>query len=183
MKKGTTYICVLICCVIAGNSIHAQDSMGYLPENTTAYASSHTNRQPVSDNGKPIYLNDINIKAVADFKTRFKDVDDERWQKQANGGFVAVFKKNDTRHIVWYSSRGKWESTLKGYNESVMPFEVRDIVKRTYYDYSITHVDEIETYNGGPAPTYLVYMQFKNLVKIIRVKNGEMDIYRELTKQ
>lgn len=168
--------------MIAGSGIQAQDSMGYLPDNATAYAS-HNNRNPVSDDGKPLYLNDINIKAVSDFKNRFKDVDNERWQKQATGGFVAIFKKNDTRHIVWYSSRGRWESTLKGYNESLMPFAVRDVVKRTYYDYSITHVDEIETSNGGPVPTYLVYIQFKNQVKIVRVKDGSMDIYQEITKQ
>lgn len=184
--KPYTYFYTLIICLVAGNSLLAQGHLrktGWsIPEQPLSFSGSQRSKI-ISEDGTPLYLNDLNTKAVADFKTRFNNVDGEIWQKKANGEFVATFKQNNRSYMVWYNSRGKWESTMKGYKEIFLPFEVRDLVKRNYYDYTIYYINEVVTLQGGNAPTYLVYIQFKNEFKIIRVKNGEMDIWQQMTKR
>lgn len=187
MKHYITYISAIICCLTSVSTIIAQDNQHILRESPSrdelSYTANTNRIKAVSEDGKPIYLNDINTKAVADFKRRFGNTDSERWLKRPESGYVAAFKKNRADYMVHYDKRGRWESTLKGYTEDLMPFEIRDIVKRNYYDYTITYVNEIETLNSNRIPTYLVYMQYKNLIKIMRIRDGEMDVWKEMKKQ
>ncbi len=72
---------------------------------------------------------------------------------------------------------------MKGYFEDKLPFEVRDIVKRNYYDYKIHYVNEVETINSQGIPTYMVHIQYKKDAKIMRVREGVMEIWSEMTTQ
>ncbi|MFT3703147.1 MAG: hypothetical protein QM802_12290 [Agriterribacter sp.] len=137
----------------------------------------------LSANGEKVYLNSINSNAVIDFKNRCEGVDDETWQQHADGKLTATCKKDNTNYIIHYSKKGKWEGTLKGYSEDKMPFEVRDLVKRNYYDFTIKYVEEIETLNSNGKPTYMVHISFKDDAKIIRVRDGEMDTWFEIKTQ
>ena len=182
MNTSTIYAAVTFCCMVTLYGIQAQDSSreGHATGNDyPAYFSTipHVNAYMAKE--EHVYLNSISTKAVADFKQRYKKVDDEIWYTKTRG-FVASFKKDGIYWIISYDQKGKWESCVKGYAEDKMIFEVRDIVKRTYYDYSISHVDEIETLLSNGVPTYLVYIQFRNETKIIRVKENEMSIWKEM---
>ncbi len=63
-----------------------------------------------------------------------------------------------------------------------MPGDIRDIVKREYYDYEITSVQEIETIDSYGIPTYIVHLEDNNNIKLIRVRDGEMALYKEFKK-
>ncbi len=141
------------------------------------YETGHITAFP--EGGKKIRLNDINIRALAHLRKTFKDADNETWRVHSNGEYIASFMKDDISYIVYYDRKGRWVATVKGYNEDKMPFELRDLVKRNYYDYSISYVKEVKTYRNDTI-TFVVNIRYKNLSKVIRIQDGEMDILQEL---
>ena len=61
-----------------------------------------------------------------------------------------------------------------------MPRAVRAQVKSTYYDCTITQIEEIEL-PGGPV-VYLVHMYDATTWKNVRIRDGEMDLVEEFDK-
>src|SRR6185312_8520392 len=87
-----------------------------------------------------MYLNTINIKARRNFKKQYENIDNEKWIKSATGESTARFEMNGCITKVVYDKYGHWEATVKGYMEDLMPFNIRDRVKRSYYDFAIDYV-------------------------------------------
>lgn len=184
MHTHTICSAVTIFCMVILHGIQAQDSSrdehGADSGQFSALSIVHNNHTYIQQ-GKPVYLNSINTKAVSDFKRRYNDVDNELWQK-TDKGFIATFKKDGISWIIGYDEKGRWKSSVKGYTEDKMLFEVRDMVKKTYYDFNIIHVDEIETNLSNGVPTYLVYLHYKNETKIVRIKENEMTVWQEMKR-
>ncbi|MEO6960598.1 MAG: hypothetical protein ABIY90_01450, partial [Puia sp.] len=66
------------------------------------------------------------------------------------------------------------------YSEDKLPREIRAIVKSTYYDFTITVVEDVQTRVNG---VYLIYLEDKTSIKIVRVtRDGDMDVFKEITK-
>jgi len=125
------------------------------------------------------YLNDVNIRAMRDFVSRYGDVADVLWHR-SNDTYVAVFFKDSVQHRVIYSSRGDLSFIMKYYEESRMPRNIRAQVKSTYYDYKIYVVQEIET---PDHPTvYIVNLQGDTEWKKVKLCQGEMEILEEFKK-
>jgi hypothetical protein len=82
-------------------------------------------------------------------------------------------------HRVFYDKKGYWDATIKYYDEKKLPPDVRAIVKSTYYDYSITSVQEIQK---GNKIVYLVHMQDATTLKSVKVCDGEMEVIAEFNK-
>ena len=138
---------------------------------------------PVVENHSVIVdANTINTKALKDFRKSYKSVSNETWQKNATG-FTAQFLSDGVNNAIYYDKKGNWNASLKGYSEDKLNHEVRDIVKRKYYDYTISYVQEIETNGTNGVPTYIVHLEDKTTVKLVRVSDGDMDIYQEFEKQ
>jgi len=128
---------------------------------------------------RTIYRNDINARALRDFKNNFREVTSEHWSV-IKDGFNASFMLNDVYCMVFYDCKGNWQYTLKTYDESKMPAKIRGFVKSVYYDYSITFVKEIKS---GSTLTYLVQLADKKTYKTIKVTpDGEMDVVLELDR-
>jgi len=123
----------------------------------------------------------VNARAKKDFSRNHKNVTGETWMTTKKG-FLARFSSDGITTCVFYNKNGQWVANLKDYGEDKLPFEVRDIVKRVYYDFNITHVKEIETMSNKSIPTYIVYVEDKTRIKLIRVGDGEMDVWKEFTK-
>jgi hypothetical protein len=124
------------------------------------------------------YLNDVNIRAMRDFVTRYGDID-AIWHR-SNDNYVAVFYKDSIQHRVIYSNRGDLSYIMKYYEESRMPRNVRAQVKSTYYDYKIYVIQEIET---PDHPTvYIVNLQSDTEWKKVKLCQGEMEIMEEFRK-
>jgi hypothetical protein len=125
------------------------------------------------------YLNDVNMRAMRDFVTRYGDVTDAIWHR-SNDNYVAVFYKDSIQHRVIYSNRGDLSYIMKYYEESRMPRNVRAQVKSTYYDYKIYVIQEIET---PDHPTvYIVNLQGASDWKKVKLCQGEMEIIEEFRK-
>jgi len=125
------------------------------------------------------YLNDINVRAMRDFVSRYGDVADAIWHTTRDG-YVAVFFRDSVQHRVIYSHRGDLNFIMKYYEESRMARNVRAQVKSTYYDYKIFIIQEIESPNH---PTiYIVNLQGDTDWKKVRLCQGEMEVMEEYTK-
>jgi Tfp pilus assembly protein PilV len=123
----------------------------------------------------------ISPRALKDFAYTHKNVKGESWTK-VKDGFSVRFISDGIRTTIYYDQKGNWAASLKYYGEEKMLQEIRHIVKSTYYDYNIVYTQEIETTDSDGVPTYVVCVEDKTKIKMIRVRDGEMSEWKEFAK-
>lgn len=124
----------------------------------------------------------VNARAIRHLSQSYQNAGGVIWIT-VDDGFRASFTSDGVSHKVYYNKKGNWTASLKNYTEDRLPFQVRDMVKRTYYDYNIPYVDEVETIHSAGIPTYIVHLEGKSDYKLIRVCNGEMAVWKAFKKQ
>ncbi len=123
----------------------------------------------------------VNMDAVRDFMKRFPLATDVKW-KQVDDEYNATFHVDSNETMVAYKKNGKWIYTINRYNDAkLLPEEVRVLLKKTYYDYTISHIDEINLAQQ-PNTIYLVLIEDDKTFKTVRVCDGEMEEIHELVK-
>ena len=142
---------------------------------------TNPDKAALAEKDKTASLYGISAKAVRDFRNSFKNVSNEKWSPSKDG-FTAMFALNGIRSIIYYDKKGHWLGSLKAYDEGKMNPALRDIVKRKYYDFHITSINEVETIDTKNQPTYIVHLEDAKTIKLIRVSDGEMDVYEEFNK-
>ena len=125
-----------------------------------------------TDSSSLIRANEVNTRVVRDFTRRYEGISDAKWFKLKEG-FVVYFTQNETRMRVVYDKRGTPLWTIRSYFEDKLPLEIRHIIRSTYYDFSIYHIDEITM---NEKTVYLVKMEDKTSWLTIRVTDGEMEV-------
>ena len=167
------------------NCVYAQNSISPVGFNDSkSFKSSIHNLAALESPAfMGIYVPDtknINAKAIKDFQERFSNAGNAMWFSDPNG-FVTYFVKDGYGDRVFYDKKGRWQYSLIFYGEDKLPRDVRAIVRSTYFDLSITLVEEVQTNNGM---VYIVHLEDKSNIKILKVsKEGEMEIMQELTKE
>ena len=136
----------------------------------------------ITENANTVDLDAVNSKALKNFKKSYKTASGEKWSKISDG-FLAEFTSNGISNKVYYNKKGQWSASLKGYGEDKFSRDIRSIVKHEYSDYKITYVEEIETLDTHGKPTYIVHVEDEDNIKLIRVSDGEMNVYKEYKKQ
>ena len=121
----------------------------------------------------------VNIRAMRDFKKYYPNVDGEKWYSFKDG-FAARFNENGILHMITYNRAGGLLYSIVYYGEKKLPENVRALVKSTYYDYSITIVEEI---SFQQQTVYLVHLQDQSTWKILRIFNGEVDVIEDYNKE
>jgi hypothetical protein len=134
---------------------------------------------PTNDN--IVGIDAISPRALKDFTKTYKNVISERWEK-IKDGYATRFILNDVMNSIYYNTKGRWTGSVKGYSEDKMPHDIRDIVKHEYYDYSIIYVEEVETIDSYGIPTYVIHLEDKNNIKLVRIGNRQMDVMEEFQK-
>lgn len=124
------------------------------------------------------YLNTLSIRAARDFAERYPEVEG-KWFAAKNG-FVVRFTTDSISCRAAYDLRGNWVYTIRVYNEWKLPQAVRHLVKGTYYDYTITLVEEIDRPNEPKV--YLVHMYDATTWKNVQVRDLEMVVAEEFKK-
>jgi thioredoxin-related protein len=137
---------------------------------------------PEETNSSILDESKVSVKALKDFKKSYKNPDDAKWTKNTYG-VTAHFNSNGIDNVIYYNKKGNWEASLKGYFEDKLDRNVRRIVKQKYYDDKITYVQEIETDATIGKPTYMVHLESDSDFKIVRICDGEMDVYEAFAKQ
>jgi hypothetical protein len=120
----------------------------------------------------------INKKAIKNFTAAFGNAEAVKWLTLTDG-FVAYWTLNGTRNRSVYNKRGNWLYSIQNYDEKNLPVDIRAIVKRTYYDFSIYGVQEIHVEN---KIAYLIYMKDETTFLTVRVCDDEMDVMNKFTR-
>ncbi len=132
-------------------------------------ASTATAYKPANDAAS------VNFRALRDFSKKFKLASETRWHK-VNDGFIADYLLTGIKCKSAYSKKGMWVYTIRYYGEKQLPFEVRNLVRSTYFDFTIIQVEEVSVPENL---IYMVHIQDGNAWKIVHIKDGEMNIYKE----
>ncbi len=159
---------------------HAQTSVNTeIPELKINVASIQKEISP--GNANTANLAGIKPKALKDFAKNFKNVKVEYWEKITDG-FTAKFNDDGVNNWIYYDPRGLRVGSLKGYNESKLPKEIRKIIKQVYYDYAITYVQEVQTIESEGIPTYIIHLEDKDNILQVRIYDGQMEEWKKLKK-
>jgi hypothetical protein len=124
--------------------------------------------------------NEVNIRAVRDFLYRFDTVDNALWFAGPNDGFEAYFVQDGFGERVMYDKNGGWQMSIITYREEKLSRNIRFLVKSTYFDYDIILVEELNIRDGVE---YVVYLEDKLNIRIVKVNNGdELEVLQDLNK-
>lgn len=165
--KRTILFAVICIGAITGNAYGRQASQSIVLDNVKSLQKG---------NG---YVNNISIKAARDFAERYPAVEDARWYIAKNG-FIVRFALDSIDSRSAYNLRGAWVYTIKVYPEAKLSRNVRHLVKSTYYDYTITQIEEIDRPNEPRV--YIVHMYDSTTWKNVQVRDGELRVTEEFKK-
>lgn len=133
-----------------------------------------------SDSSNTRNTNMANAKALKNFRKQYK-VSNEKWLLQPDC-IVAYFELDNVSQYIYFDKKGHWTGYLKVYNEDKMPKDIRKMIKQEYYDYKILAVQEVEIHQPISIPTYIVTVEDDKNIKLIRIQNSEMDVYKEFKR-
>jgi hypothetical protein len=123
----------------------------------------------------------VSPRALKDFAKRYKNVTGVTWI-ELKDNFSASFISNGVSNTIYYNAKGKWQGSLRRYHDDNLPFEVRDIIKSKFHDYSIFCVEELEKIDSRGIPTYIIHLEDKNNVKLVRVFERQVETWLEYKK-
>jgi hypothetical protein len=181
MKTKSLILAAVAC--IAATAIYAQVlDVGY-----AYHANLYAKNEIVADTNTKddlatgtINEHAVNLTAMRDFLQRFTTAKNVRWHK-ADNGFTAWFMDSGKNICVQYQDNGNWANTIKRYDEKLMPKDLRAIVKPVYYDDIIDGIIEIVV-PSKKNPVYLVYLHNDMRVKVLRVNDGELEVFKDYKK-
>jgi hypothetical protein len=129
--------------------------------------------------GPRLPLSIVHATVLRDFILRFDDVTASRWVKSDKGSTM-YFTKDGYNNRAVYDHKGKWQYALLFYNEAKMPHDIRAVVKREYYDFDISVVEEVWA-TAGKA--WLVHLEDESTHRIVKVNTDlEMETMEEYVK-
>jgi len=171
MKKILFSSIIIIGAMVLNQQANAQD-MAFNRSGVIAF-------NPYPETGNKIVSEmDVNINAARDFKLNFKKATDVKWIHHDKGESV-YFTNDGIKMRSSYNSKGRKEYTLKYYDESKMPSELRQRVRSNYYDYSIVIVTEVLRNN---QTYYLVKMENEKEYLTLKINEDEMTVFEKTSK-
>jgi hypothetical protein len=136
-----------------------------------------------SPESRDFYITDekkINFRAYKDFQVRFKQVENASWFYDPKVGFVSYFVRSGYGNRVIYDKKGRWLYSLIIYGEDELPRDIRTRIKSTYFDFTITLVEEVQTTEGTE---YVVYLEDKSTIRILTLnRDGDIQTVQEMEK-
>jgi len=127
---------------------------------------------------RPVLLNEVSMRAVRDFERTYKSADNIKWFRAAEG-FVVYCNQGGASIKVFYSDKGHYKCTVRNYDESGLPANVRHLVRSNYYDLTIFYVTEISTVNDK---AYFIKLEGKTSWSEVKVMDGELIHVNEYSK-
>jgi len=177
MKRKTLWALAGICLLLISSVV----AIGQLTNAGVRSSEDFTFARKATQKNSADFLrrNEINAAVLRSFIKAFKNVTDEKWHESPDG-FVAMFTLRDINYQVMYTKKGDWTGTIRSYRENDLSPDVRHLVKRTYYDYDINLVQEIDK-PLNPA-TYIIQLIGKTEILKVGVCNDEMTVLQTFKK-
>ena len=124
--------------------------------------------------------NEINLRALRDFMSRFEEVDHAFWFSMPNGGFESYFVRDGYGDRVLYDIKGNWLYSLINYSEDKLARNIRSTVKSAYFDFNIVLVEEVQRTEGIE---YIITMEDRNEILVVKMnREGDLEVLQELNK-
>ena len=120
----------------------------------------------------------IHAKVLRDFKRKFPQAAGEKWYS-VQEGFLLAFNLDGKQHVVSYDRRGIWEYSISYGGEKNLPLDVRAMVKKAYYSYTINGIEEILVPN---QTMYTVLLQDEYTWKKVMVSDGELRLMENFVR-
>lgn len=121
---------------------------------------------------------EIKKSVLKDFKRTYGNIQSARWFKTVKGYGVS-FKQTGISTTVFYTSSGAVDSRVNYYFEDRLPSHVRSVIGANFFDYSISHVAEVQK---GDVTAYVIKIQNSKYVKSVKVIEGEWELIESLVK-
>jgi hypothetical protein len=115
------------------------------------------------------------MRAARHFEKQYH-VDNEKWYK-LDQGFVALFMEHSNINRAYYDDQGRFQFTVKNYEEKDMPAEIRKMVNDKYLGYNIFLVTEIIT---DEETIYEVHIKDEHTVKTLQVWDHQMKLIEDM---
>jgi len=161
----------IVVALAASSAAHGQTDKNYAQHSEVAHL--FTNPPSIDENYN------LNGRAVRDFARTYKNVSGEVWTNSPSG-YAVTFTLHDIEYTVFYDQAGYRLYTMRNFHKAKFPAEVKHIVKKTYYDYDITLVQEISNDLGESA--YVIHLEGKTQWVTARVANGQVDEFERFNK-
>jgi len=125
-------------------------------------------------------IKEVNARALKDFQSRFKDVEEAKWFSDENG-YYSYFNKDGFNNRAFYNKSGRWQYSIVYKTEDKLPRDLRATVKSVYFDWNINVAEEIRTNEGV---IYLVYLENKSNFRVLKLNSdNEMETFENIVKQ
>jgi hypothetical protein len=179
MKKAFNPLCIFFVMNVFTVSTQAQKTdSGFI----YTYQSHGSTNQFQANSPKRFtensHFNEISTRAIRHFIKAFGQAENVRWYK-AGSELVAYFILNNIKTKATYDNKGHWLYSVRSYEESFLPKNIKEKIKCTFYDYTIGAVNEITT---NSEFIYKVQIENESFVKIIQVLDDEITIVKEFAK-
>jgi hypothetical protein len=174
MKKLLMIMVVHLPIILATTNATAQDKFIAYNKQTAGLVAV-ADRSLKTSAIQPVGINEHVSKK---FAKQFSSATNAVWTTSANG-FEVQFTTNGIIHWVFLTKKGNYRSLMRYYTEKDLPAYIRHQVKSMYYDFSIISVKEV---NHDHITAYLVTIADEKIWKVIRVIDGDTDVWEEHVK-
>jgi hypothetical protein len=124
-------------------------------------------------------LKAINVKMHSHFNKNFKNATDIRIHAVDDHTQI-TFKVDGISNSVQYNKKGKWQYSLRTYDESKLAAGIRNAVETAYPGYQVFgFVNEVDVLNKTAT---LVMIENRDSWKRIRMVDDEFSVYEEYKK-
>ena len=123
-------------------------------------------------------LERINKRAIRQFVSWYKGIENEKWYQVGNG-MIVKFQEKGLENMAAFNTKGHWLFTITYLNESQLPERIRSLIKSDYPDYVISTIESLE---NSSTSLYIVHMQNESSWKNLRIFEEQMDIIQDYSK-
>lgn len=123
--------------------------------------------------------NQISEKAIQHFKQSYREASGERWTV-GEDCYRVSFEKGSIKHMVDYNLNGRWRNTIRIYDESNLPGNLRLSIKTAFIDSKIIIVNEL---NYRKKLSYFIKIRHEGWLKTIQFADGNMAVVEEFKER
>lgn len=117
-------------------------------------------------------------KTTKAFSRDFAKASNVQWSS-GKSQHTVMFTMDNIKTIAWYSKGGALLYTMLSYDADKLPSYERNVIKKEFRGFEITHVKEI---HDGDAVVYLVHLQDNDSIKLVTIRDGITELFRDYLK-
>lgn len=169
LLSACSFLAILLLCGSASAQARAQYAS---LTQKTAFADNYTTPAEISTGMEAaIPVTSVTDKVSRSFRQSFKDAAPEWFTLNRN--YLAKFTVSDLPARALFSKNGYMLYCVSYGTEKSLPKNVRDMIRSTYYDYTITSVTKVDAQD---RTAWMVNLLLDNHLKVIKVIDRNMEV-------